>query len=115
MQRTKPAIETDAVPVEYAIGRVAVLLHLDDEVARADRVNSAAGNEDRVTGTDRYSVDELSDGAVMQRALKIVPSYPCFEPGVNVSAKESFQKVPHLRLRLATKTAGDLERGMHLE
>ena len=53
-----PAV-VGAVPIENAIGRVAVLLDLDDHIARADGVHAAAREKHPVARFYRHAMDML--------------------------------------------------------
>ena len=51
----------DAVPIEYAIGGVTVLLDLDQHIAGADAVETSSGQKNGVAGLDRNCVNKIGD------------------------------------------------------
>ena len=58
------AIEAESVPVEDAIGGVAVLLDLVNEEAGTDGVEASGGDEEAIAGARMEDVDEVGGGAI---------------------------------------------------
>ena len=64
MQRARFSIRSLSIPIEDAIGRVAVLLNFDNEIAAADRVDAAARQKHGVAGLHRDAMNVIGDLAV---------------------------------------------------
>lgn len=64
MEVARFAIEAEAIPVEDAIGGVAVLLNFVDEEAGADGVKASGGDEKAIASARMEDVDEVGCGAV---------------------------------------------------
>src|SRR5712672_679747 len=61
VQFARLAVESNAIPVEYAVGRVRVLLDLKNHQAVADGMNAAAGQEQRVARAHRDAMKTIRD------------------------------------------------------
>lgn len=109
------AIEAGAAPIEDAIGGVAVLLDFDDEVAGADGVDAAAGDEDEIAGGDGDAMDCGVGGAGLDGGLKRGAGDAVTKAGEDAFAAIVFEDVPHLGLGLAAKGLGGVSGGMDLE
>jgi hypothetical protein len=59
MKITRFPVETSAIPIEDAVGGIAVLLHLNDHQPLANSMQSATRNEDALTGVSPLNVKRL--------------------------------------------------------
>ncbi len=111
VELTGLAIEAGAVPIEDAVGGVAVLLHLDDDVAFTNGVEASAGDEDAVAALDVDGVEGLLHAAVAEEDFKLVTGDAFLEAGVDVGAGQGIGEVPHLGLGLAVRGPGAMWAG----
>ena len=51
------AIRSEPVPIEDAVGRVAVLLNLDNEITGANRVQAPAGQKQSISRLNRDAMN----------------------------------------------------------
>src|SRR6478752_10056281 len=65
------AICVNAIPIEEAKRRVAVLLNLDQQIAGADCMQASARDKDGVTGVHAQAIHELESPAIADRALEL--------------------------------------------
>ncbi len=115
MQFAGHTIETGAVPIEDAVGGVAILLDLDDHIALTDGVEPSAGDEDAVTAFDWDDVESLFDVALTKQLFELLPSNTTLEAGVDVCARLRVGEVPHLRFGLATQNLAHMQGRMDLD
>ena len=109
------AVEAGAVPVEDAIGGVAVLLDFDNDIARADGMEASAGDEDAVAGFHRDSVERFLDAAGPQEVFEFFPGHAFFESGVDGGTGLGIGEIPHLRLGFPAQGGSDTRRRMDLD
>ena len=60
------AVLAQAVPIKDAVGRVAILLNLQDDIAGTDRVESAARDKNITVLLARNPMKKISDNAARQ-------------------------------------------------
>lgn len=89
------AVETEAVPVEDAVGRIGVLLDFVDEESRADGVEAAGGDENGIAGLRRDGVHEVRDGAVADGLLELVAGDALAEADVEFRSGITSGDEPH--------------------
>ena len=100
------SVEARAVPVEDAVGRVAVLLDLHDEAAGADRVAAPARDEHRVARPHWHAVEQVGGVTVGERALEIRAGRAAPEARVERGIFRRIEQIPHFRLRFAAQLGG---------
>src|SRR5204863_914776 len=105
----------DAVPIEYAIGGVTVLLDLDQHIAGADGVETSSGEKNGLAGLDRNCVNKIGDSAVADSLLKLIARDSQAKSGQKFGPGDREGNVPKFGLRFATKFRGDFFRRMHLQ
>src|SRR5687767_2841404 len=103
MQGARPAVETYAVPIEDAIGRVAVLLDFHDEASRADGVAATAGDEDGIALSHRNPVKLRLHRTLRECALEGSAVHAALEASVDSRIAGRAEEIPHLGFRLATQ------------
>jgi hypothetical protein len=108
------SIEADAVPIEDAVGGVAILLNLDDDISSADCVDAAAGDEDAIPGAYLDSMNGLLHGADRESLLESVPRDTGAQAGEDVAIAVTIEDVPHFGLWLSIKTGRYVGWGMNL-
>src|ERR1051326_3902625 len=92
----------DAVPIEYPIGGVAVLLHLNHNSARTDGVKSARGEKHGMPFLYRNGVDTFGNGSRTHRAFELLRRHSPAEANVDFAARLCRRYVPKLGLCFAT-------------
>ena len=102
------AVEAGAVPIEDAVGGVAVLLDFHDEVAFADGVEASAGDEDAVTLAGGKDVEAFFDGAIAEFFLERCAGGAGGESGVDAAAGIAGEEIPHFGLGLAAELRGEI-------
>ena len=101
MQRPRLTGVIDAIPIEKAISGVAVLLHLNQNIACANGVKSAGGQEHCVASLHRDSMDTFGNCSGMERALELLPRYALTQTDVDFRARLRCGHVPEFRLCFA--------------
>jgi S-DNA-T family DNA segregation ATPase FtsK/SpoIIIE len=114
MEFARHAVEAGAVPIEDAVGGVAVLLHLDDHVALADGVETSAGNEDTVAGFDGDDMKGLFDAAFAKQGFELLARDASFEPRVDIGSRLRVGEIPHLGLGFPAQRFTHVHRRMDL-
>ena len=82
MEFARFAIETQAVPIEDAVGRVGVLLDLVNQESGADRVEAAGGDEDRITVRGAHRMHAVGHGAVGDRGFEVRAGHAVLEADI---------------------------------
>ena len=91
------SVGSDAVPIEQAVGGVAVLLDLCDEAACADGVAASAGDEEGVTGANWYAVEDRCGVPFREeRSEGFWGEVRCVESGEHVGIGCRIEDVPGL-------------------
>src|SRR5580704_2403251 len=57
------AVQSEPVPIKDAVGRIAILLNLQDDIACTNRVESAAWNKNKTVLPARNPMKKISDNA----------------------------------------------------
>lgn len=114
MEFPRHPIEAGSVPVEDAVGGIAVLLNLDDHVALAYGMEPSAGDKDAVAAFDRNDVKGLFDAAFAKQGFELLPRDTRFQARVNVGARFCVSEVPHLRLWFAAERFNHVSGRMNL-
>ena len=109
------AVEAVPVPVKDTVGRVAVLLNLDDDESLADGMEASARDEDALAGLGGGAVESLLDGAVNECFLELLPAHPIPQTRVDGSPLGCMQEVPAFGLGFASQLRGAVKWGMHLD
>src|SRR5439155_23198944 len=89
----------DAVPIEYAIGGVTVLLDLDQHIAGAHGVKTSSGQKNGVAGLDRNCVGEIGDSAAAHSLLKLISRDSLAKSGQQFGASDREGNIPKFGLR----------------
>ena len=95
-----------AVPVKNPVGRVAVLLDLDDHESLADGVKTTTWNEDALAGAGRSSVQRLFHLSGSEGLLEGFTGYPVFQSCVDRGALRCMEEVPAFGLGFAPQLSG---------
>src|SRR5205085_2466362 len=103
------------VPIEHAIGGVAILLNLDQHVAGADPMKSSCRQKHRVASVRANHLDMIGSGSAAQGFLKLLPSDPLFESDKKFSAGCGGRDIPTFSFRFAAKFGGDFLGRMDLK
>ena len=109
------AVQAGAAPVVEAVGGVGVLLDLEDQVARVDRVDLPAVDEDRVARGDRDPVHAVLRRPLGERLREGLAGDPALQADEERGPGRRVRDVPVLGLRLPAERRGDRGRGVHLE
>ena len=115
MQLSRFAFVIDAVPIEHAISRVAILLDFDEEIAGADCVKASSRKKHSIAGFDSNGMNVRGDGAIANcffesSARQLVPQSGKYF-GVRIRSGD----VPELALRFAAKLLRDVFGRMNLQ
>src|SRR5206468_10748144 len=100
------AVQTHAVPVEYTICRVGVLLDLENDQTRADGMEAAAREEHRVTGLHLYPVAAILDRTHCKFPLKFLPCHSATQADKQLCPRLSIGNIPHFSFGLASQLRG---------
>ncbi len=95
MEFARFAIESEAVPIEDAVGRVGVLLDFVNQESRADRMEAAGGDEDRITGRWAHRMHAIGDRAIRDRGFERLTGHAVFESDIKFSAFVAIGDEPH--------------------
>ena len=109
------AVEAGAVPVEDAVGGVAVLLDFDDEVALADGVEASAGDEDAVAVVGGKDVEALLDFAVAELLFERFAGRAGGESGVDAAAGVAGEEIPDFGFGFTAELRGEVGGRVHLD
>ena len=107
-------VEAGTVPIEDAVGGVAVLLDFHDEVALADGVEASARNEDAVTFVRGQHVEAVFHRAAGEFFFEGCARGARGQSGVDAAARIAGQKIPDLGFGFASELWGDVGRRVHL-
>ena len=72
VQFARHPVQSGTVPIEDPVGRVAVLLNLDDHIAFADGMQPPAGNKNAVAPFDRDDVESFFNTVLREAAFRTV-------------------------------------------
>jgi len=103
MEFARFAIESEAVPIEDAIGRVGVLLDFVNQKSRANRMEAAGSDEDRLTGRGTHRMHAIGDRAIRDRGFEILAGHAVFESDIKFSAFVAIGDEPHFCFRFAVQ------------
>jgi len=112
---TRFAIQADAIPIEYAIGGVRVLLDFENDEAAAKGVNAAAGEEHGVAGFDFDAVEAFSDGATGDFFFELLAGDATFEADEEFSAGLGVRDVPEFGFGFTFELDGTIWGWMDLQ
>ena len=116
MQFARLAIHARTVVVEDAIGDVGGLLHLSQQDAATDGMDTACGEEEHVARLDLMVGKHLRDGAVGDAPVVFVECDPFAEPRIEMRPFVGLDDIPHLRFpHLAMQATRHVVVGMHLD
>ena len=101
------AIEAQAVPIEDAVSRVAVLLDFDDKVSFADGVEASARNKDAVALPGGEHVEAFFNFAAPEFFLEGRARRSGRQTGIDAAARGALQEIPHLGLRFPLELRRD--------
>src|ERR1051325_5870728 len=100
MELTRFAFVIDAVPIEHAVCRVAVLLYLDQDIAAADSVKPSRRQKHCIALSHANAVKMIGGGAGAERFLKLIARCRSFEADRNFPVRFGPRDVPTFRFRL---------------
>ena len=107
------AISREPIPIEDAIGGVAVLLDLDNEITGSNRVQPAAWEKQRVAGPNRDAMNMRGDIAALYGLNEAVTlTKPQSDKQLGVLG--GIGNIPKLGLRFATELRRQVGWGMDL-
>ena len=115
MEVARFAIEAESIPVEDAIGGVAVLLDLVNEEACADGVEAAGGDEEAIAGARMEGVDEVGGGAVGEGCEEGLAGDTGVEASVDFGSGFGMGDEPHFGFGFAVEFGGEVLWGMDLK
>ena len=101
MEVARFAIEAESIPVEDAIGGVAVLLDFVDEKAGADGVEASGGDEEAIAGARMEDVDEVGGGAIGEGCEEGLAGDTGVEASVDFGSGFGMGDEPHFGFRFA--------------
>lgn len=103
MEFARFAVESEAVPIKDAVGRVGVLLDFVNQKSRADRMEAAGGDEDRITGRWAHRMHAIGDRAICDRGFERLTGHAVFEADIKFRARITIGDEPHFRFRFAVQ------------
>src|SRR4051812_33023231 len=103
------------VPIIDAISRVAILLDLDYDVARTERVEPAARQKNRVAPLHLETVKILFDSSVLDTLRELLRCGSFFKPRIDPCLRCRVGHKPQFRFRFTAKLFRDRFRRMDLE
>ncbi len=103
MEFARFAVESEAVPIENAVGRVGVLLDFVNQESRADRMEAAGGDEDRITGRGAHRMHAVGDRAICDCDFERLTGHAVFESDIKFCAGIAIGDEPHFRFRFAVQ------------
>lgn len=116
MEFTGLAVDAGTAVVVDAVGDIARLLHLSQQDAAADGVDTARREVENITGLDGMVGQDLGDGAVGNATLILVGRDGRLEAGIEMGPLLCLDDVPHLGLaHLAVQTLRHLVVGVDLD
>ena len=115
MQDPRLAEVVFPAPVVDPVGRVGVLLDLQDHIAGPDRVNPARWQKHRRTGFGFEPVETVRHRACLQCLFELGLSHSILESGQDFRLGRGLEKKPHLRFRLTGQLLGPLRRRVDLQ
>jgi hypothetical protein len=83
MQRPRLSVQSHTIPIENPIGRIAILLDLDDHVAFADSVKPPTRDKNTLPGCHRYLMKGRFHIPAFKKCLKLLSSHPTFETRID--------------------------------
>ena len=115
MEFARFAIESEAVPIEDAVGRIGVLLDFVNQESRTDRMEAARGDEDRITGRGAHRMHAIGNRAIGDRGFERLTGHAVFESDIKFRAGIAIGDEPHFRFRFAVQRCGKRDWRMHLD
>ena len=115
VQFARLAIQPDAVPIEYPVSGVRVLLDFKNHQAGADGVDAAAGQEHRVARAHGNAMETFRHFAGPDFFLKFRARDTAFESDEQFRVRRGGGDEPHFGLRFAAEFGGFVRRRMDLE
>jgi hypothetical protein len=115
MEVARFAIEAESIPVEDAIGGVAVLLDLVNEEAGADGVEAAGGDEKAIAGARMEDVDEVGGGAIGEGCEEGLAGDTGVEASVDFGSGFGMGDEPHFGFGFAVELGSEVLWGMDLK
>ena len=115
MEFARFAIESEAVPIEDAVGCVGVLLDFVNQESRTDRMEAAGGDEDRITGRGAHRMHAIGNRAIGDRGFERLTGHAVFEADIKFRAGIAIGDEPHFRFRFAVQRCGKRDWRMHLD
>ena len=109
------AIEAESVPVEDAIGGVAVLLDLVDEEASADGVEATGGDKEAIAGARIEDVDEVGGGAIGEGCEEGLAGDTGVEASVDFGSGFGMGDEPHFGFGFAVELGSEVLWGVDLK
>ena len=106
VQFARFAVEAHAVPIEYPVSGVRVLLDFENHQAGADGVDPAAGQKHRVARAHGNAVETFRHFAGLNSFLKFRARDTAFEADEQFRPRHGVGDKPHFGLRLAAKFSG---------
>lgn len=103
MEFARFAVESEAVPIENAVGRVGVLLDFVNQESCADRMESTGGDEDRITGRGAHRMHAIGNRAICDRGFERLAGHAMFEADIKFCAGIAIGDEPHFRFRFAVQ------------
>ena len=115
MQLSRLAFVIEAVPIKHAVRGVAVLLNLDQKIARADCVDASSGKKHRIAGLHANFLNAVFDCSLIQSTLELRSCYRFAQTKKEFCPRISSGHVPEFGLRFTAAFVCDFFRGMNLQ
>jgi len=115
MEFARFAVESEAVPIEDAVGCVGVLLDFVNQESRTDRMEAAGGDEDRITGRGTHRMHAIGNRTIGDRRFERLTGHAVFESDIKFSARVAIGDVPHFCFRFTVQRCGKRDWRMHLD
>src|SRR5690606_26591336 len=108
-------VETHPAPIVHAVGRVGILLDLQNQITAVNRMDGAAVNEDRIAGLHRKAVHAAIKGLIDQRPGELAAGGAGTQADDEAGVARRVGDVPVFGLWLAFEGGRDVRRWMHLK
>lgn len=115
MEVARFAIEAESIPIEDAIGGVAVLLDFVDQEASADGVEASGGDEEAIAGARMEDVDEVGGGAIGEGCEEGLTGDAGVEASVDFGSGLGVGDEPHFGFGFAVEFGREVLWGVDLK
>src|SRR5204863_1091302 len=103
-----------AVPIEHPVRGIAILLDFDQQIACAYRMHTAGREEHGITWLSSNSMNMIDQRSLAYSLLKVVARDRLTKSKEKLGVRIGGGHVPKLALRLASQSARNIFRRMHL-